>query len=116
MFAIKLAVRVHHLRFNPQAKIHSQRMHFVDEWLESIGEFFRIHKPVSETGAVAISFSEPSIIDNKALHSDACGLFRERLLPRFIHMELRRLPGVVQNGPEVWVRRVWQNRCDLKTM
>ncbi len=79
-------------------------------------ELLRIDEPVAKSGAIRIAFAKPAVIDDEALHPEACGLPGERFLICHIHVESGRIPGVVQNGPRTKAGGIRQNLCAFKSM
>jgi predicted transcriptional regulator len=53
----------------------------VDQRLQTMPELHGVHVPVAQAGAVVGSLTEPTVVDDKALDTDACGLLGQRLLP-----------------------------------
>ena len=92
MSAIQIAIRIHHLGFNPQPEIHAQMIHIFDEAVQSVRKLLRIHDPVTKPGLGVVSFAEPSVIDDKELNADLGRLISELFLPSLAHVELCRFP------------------------
>src|SRR5438270_2848507 len=97
MFAVKITVGVDHLRLDPQAEVHAQRVYLIDEWLKAIRKFLRIDVPITQAGMVVLAFAEPAIIHDEAFDSQACGFFGKSLLSSLIHIESGCLPRVVDD-------------------
>ena len=81
MLAIEIGVGIDHLRLDPQAEIHAECMHFVDERLEAVGELLLVDIPVAEAGVVVFALAEPAVVHDKAVHAERGGFFRQRLWP-----------------------------------
>ena len=94
---VKVAVRVHHLRLHPQAKIHTQGVYIPDQFVQAAGEFLRVHKPVPQPGTVVVASAEPAVIHHKQFHPDLGGNLRQAGLIRHIYIKFRGLPGIVQH-------------------
>ncbi len=88
----------------------------VDQRLQSMRKLLRIDVPVSQPGVIILSLPEPAIVHHKTVNSDRSRLFRQRHLTRFIHIELRGLPRVVQHRPWPRIRCVRQYVRNLKAM
>src|SRR5665213_2114113 len=110
MLAVKIAVGVDHLRLNPQAEIHAERVNFVDERLKTVGKLLRIDVPIAEAGVIVLALAKPAIVHNEAFYAEAGSLFCERHLAGFIDAKLGRLPGVIEDGAELWSWRVREQR------
>src|ERR1035441_4442581 len=113
MFAKKIRVRVHHLRFHPQPKVHPQRMNLVDQRLQAIRKLLLVHIPVAQPRVVVLALPKPPIVHNKPVHSQCRCLLRERHLSGFIHSELRRFPGVVNHRPKFRRQCLGRRSCCL---
>ena len=103
MLAIEIAVRVDHLRLDPDAEVHAEGMHLVDEGLEAVGEFLRIDIPVAESGVVVFALAEPAVVHDEALGADGGGLLCEGDLAGLIDVHLGGFPGVVEDGADLGV-------------
>ncbi len=100
MLAVKIRVRIHHLRLDPQSEVHPQRMNLVDQRLQPVRKLLRIYIPVAEAGMVVFALTKPSIVHHKAIDAKCRSFFCERHLALFADVEFRRLPRVVDN----WTR------------
>ena len=70
MLPIQIAVGVHHLRLDPQAEVHSERMDSLDERLQAAGKFPGVDDPVAESRMVIVPRAEPAIVHDEALYPD----------------------------------------------
>src|SRR5271154_2800281 len=116
MFAIEIAVRVHHLRLHPDAEVHAQCMHAIDDGLEAVGKLLLVHIPVAQAGVVVLALAEPSIIDNETLYAHFGGLLGEGNLPSLADIEFRGFPGVIEDGPQSSFLAAGQDGLPLKAM
>lgn len=69
----KTAFRIDHLRLDPEAEFHAQPVHLVDELIHAVGEFFRVHIPVTKACSVVISSDEPAVVHDEKLHAHGGG-------------------------------------------
>ena len=70
MLAVEIGVGVDHLRLNPQAKVHAQRVNFVDERLEAVGKLLLIHIPVAQAGVVVFALAKPAVVHHKPVDAE----------------------------------------------
>ena len=113
MRPVEIAVRVHHLRLHPDAEVHPQRTDAIDDRLEPMRKLLRVHIPVPQSGVVVLALAKPSVVDHKPLHPQLGRTLRQRHLPRLVHVELRRLPRVVDHRPRL---RRGMRRQDLRQL
>ncbi len=104
MLAIEIAVGVDHLRLDPDAEVHAEGMHLVDEGLEAVGKFLRVDIPVAESSVVVFALTEPAVVHDEALGADGGGHLSEGHLSRLIDVHLGCFPGVVKDRADLGVR------------
>lgn len=98
--AVKVAVAIDHFGLDPQAKVHAEGVHPIDQRLEAVREFHRIDGPVAKPGMGVVAGAEPAVIDDEALDADSRRLVGERHLARFGDIEPGRFPAVVDHRAE----------------
>jgi hypothetical protein len=81
MLAIEIGVGVHHLRLNPQAKIHPQRMNLVDQRLQAVRKLLRVHIPVAQAGVVVLALAKPAVVHHKAVDAQAAAFSASAICP-----------------------------------
>ena len=69
-------------------------MNPVDEFLHLSAELIFIDKPVSESGSVIISFSEPPVVQYHHIHSEGLRLFCKRQNIRAVKIHIKSFPAV----------------------
>lgn len=69
----KTAFQIDHLGLNPEAEFHAQPVHLVDELIHAVGEFFRVHIPVTKACSVVVSSDEPAVVHDEKLHAHGGG-------------------------------------------
>ena len=99
MLAVQIAVGVHHLRLDPDAKVHAQRVYAIDHRFQAVRKLLRVHIPVAQAGVIVLALAEPSVIDDEPLHTQLGSLLRQGYLARFAHIEFRGFPGVIEHRP-----------------
>ena len=102
MLAIEIGIGVHHLRLHPQAKVHAQRAHFVDERLEAIGKLLLVHVPIAQAGVVGFALAKPAVVHHKAVNAQRRGLLRQSNLSGLGYVHLGGFPRVVDDGARLW--------------
>ena len=90
VLSIELAVGIDHLWFNPQAKVHAQRVDLLYQRREAIGEFVAIRPPIPQACGIISSARKPAVIEHK---EPAVYLFKD------LHAFLR--PQVQCNVPTI---------------
>ena len=91
-------------------------MDFVDQRLQTVGEFFRVHVPVAEARVIVFALAEPAVVHDKTIDADGRGFFGERHLAGFIDSKFGCFPGVVNYRARLGIWRVRQNVRDFKLM
>ena len=76
MLPVKAAVLGNPFRLIPDTEFHSHSMDPVRKLRQRTAQLFLIYMPVSQTAAVRVSFSEPSVVHNKEFNSKTDGFFR----------------------------------------
>src|SRR4029077_7891396 len=116
MLTVEVAVGIHHLWLNPEPKVHPQTMDVIDQRLQAMGKLCRVHIPISQASVVVIPLAEPAIIHYKSFRPNTGSLIGKRLLPRFLDVELGRLPGVVEHRPHFVGAGFGENFRSFETM
>ena len=109
MLAVEIGIGIDHLRLNPKAKVHPQRVNLVDQRLESIRKFSLVHIPVAESRVVGVALAEPAVIHDEAVDAERLCLLSERLLPGFSDVHLGCFPGVVNHRPRARIGAFGEN-------
>ena len=65
--AVQVAVGVDHLRLDPDAELHAERLHVVDQRRQPVGMRVGRHHPVTEPGAIVAARAEPAVVEHEAL-------------------------------------------------
>src|ERR1700733_10664350 len=116
MLTVKVAVGVDHLWLYPDAKVHAQCVHAIDDRLKAVGKLLLVHVPVAETCVVILALAEPSVIDDEAFYSELAGFFRQGQLAFFADIEFRRFPGVIEDGAQASALSTGENVDALEAM
>ena len=95
--AVQLAVRVDHLRLDPQPKVHPQRVDLLDQRLQTVWEFLLIRPPVAQPGVVILAPVEPAIVHHEQLHAHLRRQLCQLDLRVLVHVEGGGFPRVVQH-------------------
>ena len=69
MFPVKTAVLRHHLRLHPDSEFHSQAVNPANQAAQGTAQLFYVYLPVSQTGAIRIPLSEPSVVQHHHFHA-----------------------------------------------
>ena len=64
MLLEKLGVLIYHFRLEPETELHAHLIKLVGNTLKSALKLLLIDEPVTETGVIVITLSEPSVIQN----------------------------------------------------
>ena len=94
VLAQQLAVRVGHLRLDPDAELEPEPRDVVDDEAEAVGEDRWRHLPVAETALVVAAVAEPAVVEHEALGADPGRSVRQRTHALGVEVEVERLPGV----------------------
>src|SRR5580698_8928009 len=89
-------------------------MDFIDQRFKTVGELFFVDVPIAEAGVIVFALAEPAVVHDEAIDAEGGGLFRERLLSRFVDAELGGLPGVVNHRTGLGIRRLRKNVLQLE--
>ena len=91
---VQLRILIDHLRLDPDSELHPHRVDRFDDSGQSGRKFVGIHRPVSQTAIVVVSFPEPPVVKNKKIDPDSGRFPREPEYAFFAHVEIRGLPAV----------------------
>jgi len=69
MLAIEITIGIHHLRFHPQAEVHTKIMNPINYRLQAMRKLSRVGLPIPQSGVVGVSFTEPAIVDDESLNT-----------------------------------------------
>ena len=95
--AVQVAVRVDHLRLDPQAEAHAERGAPPPPAGAARAGTDPGWAPVAEPGAVASRGAEPAVVHDEQLDAEAGGQLGQCQLVRLVDVEPGRLPGVVEH-------------------
>ena len=84
MLAIQIGIGIDHLRLDPQAEVHAQRVNLVDQRLQPVRKLLLVHVPVAEAGVIVFALPEPAVVHHEAIDAERRGLFRQRDLAGFV--------------------------------
>ena len=90
--AVQIAVRVDRFRLDPQPEIHAQRVHMVDQLLQTVRKLLRVDRPVAQPRPVGMARAKPAVVHHEKLHAHPRRAFRQPHLRVCPHVELRRFP------------------------
>ena len=99
MGAEEVAVRVDHLRLDPQPELHPRRPHPVDQGVEAVRVDGGVYRPVPEARGVVAAALEPAVVEHEPLRADGGGAVHEVGEHGGVLVEIDRLPGVVVDRP-----------------
>ena len=74
---IELAVLADHLRLNPDAEGHAQRLNPGHQGLQPAGQLFLVDNPVAQAAVVVIPLAKPAVIHDKKFDAQGGGGFGE---------------------------------------
>ena len=77
VLAGQVGVEVDHLRLEPQAEVHAELVHTVDQRVEAVGPPERVDVPVAQAGPVVRATSEPPVVEHEPLDPDGGGTLGE---------------------------------------
>ena len=100
----RVGVDVDHLGLDPQAELHAQPAHVVDQGVQTVRPHVGVDGPVAEAGGVAPAPAEPAVVEDEAVHPDRGRDVGERREPVEVVVEVDGLPGVGHH--RCFVRRV----------
>ena len=72
-------------------------MHLVDELIHAVGEFFRVHIPVTKACSVVISSDEPAVVHDEKLHAHGGGPVCQLDLLAAANRKSGGIPGIIEN-------------------
>ena len=116
MFAIEIGIGIHHFGLDPEAEIHFQRVDFVDQRLEAVGEFFFVDVPIAESGVIVFALAEPAVVHDEAIDAETRRFFGEGDLAGYIDVHFGGFPGVVDHGAWLGIGRLRKNVLQLEFM
>src|SRR5260370_38964995 len=107
MRAVQITVQIHHLRLNPQAKTHPQRIHPRNQWVQAMWELRGADHPIAQPSVVITACAEPPVINHEYLGPKLGRLLSKLHLVAFIDGESRCSPRIVQDRPHRfrWLRQ-----------
>ena len=97
---IKLTLGVHHLRLNPETKLHAILFCSFCERTDTVGKLVFSLCPVAQTLSVAMTgilVGKPTVIEKEHIHAKLLGLADETFEFLFVEVEISCLP-VVEEG------------------
>ena len=97
----QVAVRVDHLRLDPQAEFHAERVHVRDQRAEAVRELGFVRPPVAQSGAVVVAAVEPAVVEHKTFDADRGRCGREFLDRAGMDIEVEAFPGVQVHRPRL---------------
>ncbi len=97
VLAVQGAVRIDHLRLDPDPEPHPEPVHGVGQRPEPLGKALRSRRPVAQPRPVASPRPEPAVVDDIQLHAEHRGPLGQRLLTRLVDVEAGGLPRVVEH-------------------
>ena len=113
--AVQVAVRVDHLRLDPDAELHAQAAHVIDQRAEAGRVRIGRHDPVAEAGRVVAARAEPPVVEHEPLGTHPCCSVGELGQARQVVVEVDRLHVFTSTGRGVdgWVARArrWRWNC-----
>src|SRR5271163_4439546 len=66
VLTVEIAVRIHHLRLDPDAEVHPQRVHLLDHRLQAVGKLLLVEVPVAQAAVIVVALTKPAIINHKS--------------------------------------------------
>ena len=98
MGPVQVAVRVDHLRLDPDAEFHAEGAHSLDQRRQPLGMGIGGDPPVAEPGGVVTAPAEPTVVEHEALDADRRGALGESGERVEVVIEVHRLPRVEHDG------------------
>ena len=89
-----VGVEVDHLRLHPEAELHAEGAHVVDQRAEALRPDVRRHGPVAETAGVVAPAGEPAVVKHEAFDADGRTPLSEGLESLQVLPEVDGFPGV----------------------
>ena len=98
MPAREVAVGVDHLGLDPEAELHAELAHVVDQRMQALRPDVFVDEPVAETGRVVAPTGEPAVVEHEAFDADVGrGIRQSRQLVEGV-VEVHGLPRVEGDG------------------
>ena len=98
MSTVKSTVFIDHFRLNPNAEMHPLFFQSVSKAFQAHSQLLFIGHPVSQTGEIRISLSEPTVIHHQQIHAQGFS-FSCQLNDFFSgKIKVAGFPGIQQNG------------------
>ena len=94
MGAIQVAVRIDHLRLDPEPELQAHAGDRVDQRTQAMRIFFRVGPPVAEARAGIVAAGHPAVIEHETFDPETHGCARLRQQPVMVVVEIIALPGV----------------------
>ena len=90
--AVKVAIRIDHLRLHPDAELHPQLVDLIHQRSQSARQLGGVYGPVAEPGSIVVARPKPAVVDDEQLDPQLGRPSRERELLLCAHVEAGRLP------------------------
>ena len=108
---VELGLGVDHLGLHPEAELHVQSLHGINELFQPVGELALVHVPVAQAVLDAVPLAEPAVVQHEQFGAQLLGLLGQLDLVLAVHMELGGFPGVVQHRPQPLAHDVVQGKA-----
>ncbi len=92
--AVQVGVGVDHLRLDPEAELHAEAAHVLDERAQPLGPHGRVDAPVAEADGVVAALHEPAVVEHEPLDADGGRAVGDRGEPAEVVVEVDGLPAV----------------------
>ena len=99
MGPIEVAVRIDHLRLDPQAKPHALADHVLSQRRKTFRVLGEVRRPVPQPRPVVMSAMEPAVVQHEPLHPRLGGEICEGLEVLKLVVEIDRFPGIEVHRP-----------------
>ncbi len=101
VLAVQVAVGVHHLGLDPDAELHPQIAHVVDDRRQPVRVHLGRDPPVAEAAGVVAPRPEPTVVEHETLDAQRRGRGGERLQLLVVVVEVDGFPRVQQHRPRL---------------
>ena len=91
---IELAVRIDHLRLDPEAEFHTKPGHVVSQRAKAVRILHIVRPPVAQAAGVVIATVEPAIVEHEAFDPGLGGGIGQVLQRSLVVIEIEAFPGV----------------------